>query len=156
MDELTDSEIEDLVFGEYALSSDIDLMKVPEPERSFVAIYCAQGIIDNGGLRYFFESDFPTVDAYTIILQSYRNIGFPKLAEALEKVFTLFPNSLPHLNLYKRALFLEEYFSEFSEKCHPTVNWAESMFFKQSESVYRSAVVLYRREALNNEREKVE
>ena len=145
MAELTDNEIEDLVFREYAPSPDIDLIQVPEPERSFIAIYCAQGIIDNGGLRYFFENDFPTKEAYTIIMQSYRNIGFPELAEAIEKVFMLFPNSVPHPNLHKRSGFLNEYFDEFSDKYHPTVKWTEDMLFKQSGKVYSNVVALYRR-----------
>ena len=33
--------------------------RLSDPLRTFVIVYSAQGLIDNGGLEYFFASDFP-------------------------------------------------------------------------------------------------
>jgi hypothetical protein len=36
-----------------------DPRRLSEPARTLVLVYGAQGVIDNGGFRYFFENDWP-------------------------------------------------------------------------------------------------
>ncbi len=46
---------------------DGDVFKLPEAFQTVVVIETAQGIIDNGGLEYFFESDFPSNPPYAFL-----------------------------------------------------------------------------------------
>ena len=40
--------------AQYEAAGD-DIMRLPEPVQTFLAVYSAQGIMDNGGLQFFFE-----------------------------------------------------------------------------------------------------
>lgn len=144
MRDLTDKQIEDLVFQKYTISDKFDIENISEPERSLIAVYTAQGIIDNGGLSYFFESDFPDENAYTVMAESYRNIGKNSQPEAIEKVLAIFPNSKPHSDLRDRDAFLSKYFDELGSDYHPVVKYAEDILFRESASAYESAMDFYR------------
>ena len=52
-----------------------DVTRLSEPHRTVVVIHAAQGIIDNGGLIYFFESDWPGTPPYSVFSDAYRRIG---------------------------------------------------------------------------------
>src|SRR4051794_17041806 len=66
------------------------------PLQTVVVISSAQGIIDNGGLEYFYESDFPGNPPYSFIAEAYRRIGAVGAAECIEKTASMFPFPEPH------------------------------------------------------------
>ncbi|UTW45406.1 DUF4375 domain-containing protein [bacterium SCSIO 12696] len=133
--------LEKRIFDQYGGVQSIS--SVPEPAKTVVAIYAAQGVIDYGGLGYFFESDFPSDDAYSVICQSYRNIGMPERAEALEKILSLFPDSKPHKNHARRQKFIEKYFDYGS--LHPTVRWAEEVLDGSNGDACNEALEYYKK-----------
>src|SRR5688500_18729456 len=75
-----------------------DLEKLPRAVRTVAVVQVAQGIIDNGGLQYFFESDFPNQPPYDIFVDAYREIGAIVEADALAAAVRLFPFAEPHKN----------------------------------------------------------
>jgi hypothetical protein len=80
---------------------------LPESLRTVVIIYSAQGIIDNGGFQYFFESDFPETPDYSVFIDAYRRIGATDDAEAIARAISLFPFERPHLMVEKRNQFMK-------------------------------------------------
>ena len=58
------------------------------PERYAVAVYTAQGIIDNGGFDYLLENNFSEDKvAIDTIINGYDFFGFKKEANILKKLF---------------------------------------------------------------------
>ena len=84
-----------------------DLSVLPEPLQTLVLIYSAQGVIDNGGFQYFFESDWPGSPKYSVFSNAYRAIGANQVAVALDQATALFPFDEPHLNSGLRNDFLD-------------------------------------------------
>ncbi|PCJ51512.1 MAG: hypothetical protein COA79_26125 [Planctomycetota bacterium] len=83
-----------------------NLLNMDEIERVDLLIHSAQGIIDNGGLYYFFESDFPGRPPYQLFINTYKEIGDFKSAECLENAVNAFPFNEPHLHVDKRLEYL--------------------------------------------------
>jgi len=84
-----------------------NLEKLPLPLQTVVVIYTAQGIIDNGGFVYFFESDFPNNPDYKLFSECYRRIGADSAANNLDTAIELFGFDDPHIHEQKRRAFLE-------------------------------------------------
>ncbi|WP_027360582.1 DMP19 family protein [Desulforegula conservatrix] len=78
------------------------------PVQTVIAIYSAQGIIDNGSFQYFFESDFPQTPPYSFFSDAYRRIGADNVARNIDQAVELFGFPEPHLNIDKRKEFLEQ------------------------------------------------
>lgn len=78
-----------------------------EPLQTVLAIYAAQGIIDNGGLEYFFESDFDDSPPYEYFVKAFRRVGAEHAADCIETAAKMFPFSNPHLYESKRRQWLE-------------------------------------------------
>lgn len=83
--------------------------KLPPPVRTAVLVHAAQGLIDNGGLQYFFESDFPGKPPYSIFVDAYRTVGASNEAKALADAVELFPFENPHRFQAQRDKFLEQF-----------------------------------------------
>src|SRR5450631_3474586 len=83
-----------------------DPEKLPVAMRHVVYVDAAQGLIDNGGLQYFFESNFPNCPEYSRFIDAYRAIGATEEAQALEAAVALFPFSEPHKFVQRRNDFL--------------------------------------------------
>lgn len=77
------------------------------PVQTVAVIDTAQGIIDNGGLEYFYESDFPGTPPYSFFVEAYRRIGAEAAASCLEASVLMFPFPEPHLHEAKRLQWLE-------------------------------------------------
>jgi hypothetical protein len=77
------------------------------PLQTVVVIYSAQGVIDNGGLEYFYESDFHNEPPYSFFSDAYRRIGADEAADCIEKTATMFGTPDPHLKRLERWAFLE-------------------------------------------------
>lgn len=133
--------IVDSIFSEYGDLADTQgIQAVPEPERTLIAIYTAQGIIGNGGFSYFFESEFKGDDCYKNIIKSYINIGLNTYAEAIQNVLNLFPNGMLQSKSKERENFIYKYLSGDDEANHSKiVEKAEEIFLKDSEEVYKLA-----------------
>lgn len=84
-----------------------DVLQLPLPVQTVAVIDSAQGIIDNGGLEYFYESDFPSNPPYSFFVEAYRRIGAETAASCLEASARMFPFSEPHLHEAKRLQWLE-------------------------------------------------
>ena len=83
--------------------------RVPPPVRTVVLVHAAQGLIDNGGLQYFFESDFPGQPPYSVFVEAYRTIGANGEAQVLADAVKLFPFAAPHRFQARRDKFLETF-----------------------------------------------
>ena len=64
------------------------IASLPISERYAVAVYTAQGIIDNGGFDYLLENNFlEGKKAIDTIINGYNFFGFKKEADILKKLF---------------------------------------------------------------------
>jgi hypothetical protein len=89
-----------------------DLAELPFEVRIVAIVHAAQGIIDNGGLQYFFEVDFPNKPGYSMFVDAYRVIGAIDAALALEQAVSLFPFEEPHLHVQDRNWFMDSFKNE--------------------------------------------
>jgi hypothetical protein len=85
-----------------------DVFKLPEPIQTVAVVQTAQGIIDNGGFEYFYESDFVGTPPYSFFVEVFRRIGAEAAAERIERTSRMFPFADPHLHEAKRQLWLDE------------------------------------------------
>jgi hypothetical protein len=81
-----------------------------EPYRTIVRICSAQGIIDNGGLIYFFEADWPGNPPYSDFADAYRRIGRSEAADSIEFAAASFGIPFPERNKEFRNEFMEKQF----------------------------------------------
>jgi hypothetical protein len=82
--------------------SGADLSKLPVPLQTVVLVTHAQGLIDNGSFKYFFENDMPGNPPYRTFSDAYRHIGATKAADLLDLAANLFPFENSHLSSDKR------------------------------------------------------
>lgn len=85
-----------------------DLSKLPLPVQSFILVYGAQGVIDNGGYKYFFEADWPGKPDYRLFITAYEAIGCPTQAAEMARVVSTFPFANPHLYMDERNEYMDE------------------------------------------------
>ena len=95
----------DEIFNKYegALKSK-GISCVDEPYRTVIAIYSVQGILDNGGFEYLFESKFNDEMPIEVFQKSYENIGTDKMAKLLAKAYGKRDN-LQELKLLNDEMF---------------------------------------------------
>src|SRR5688572_956304 len=86
-----------------------DLSNLPLALRVVAIVHAAQGIIDNGGLQYFFEVDFPGKPPYSLFVDAYREIGASDEASVLEQAVSLFPFRDPHQHVRDRNWFMDSF-----------------------------------------------
>ncbi len=89
-----------------------DICRVREPFRSLIIVYSAQGIIDNGGLKYFFETDYPGNPPYKYFIDAYKRTGSIEGSTCLQDAVNSFPFDEPHLNGDLRNKFMDENWEE--------------------------------------------
>jgi len=75
--------------------------------RTVAIVHAAQGIIDNGGLAYFFAMDFPQNPPYAMFVDAYHRIGADAVATCIAVGTTLFPFPQPHLHETKRRKWID-------------------------------------------------
>lgn len=85
-----------------------DVSQLPKPVQTVVVVDTAQGIIDNGGLKFFYESDFPGNPPYSFFVEVFRRIGAESVASCIEVTFRMFPFPQPHLYEAKRQQWLDD------------------------------------------------
>jgi tetratricopeptide (TPR) repeat protein len=86
-----------------------DPLQLPEPLRTVFLVQGAQGIIDNGGLQYFFGRDWEGQPPYSIFVDAYRTIGAKAEADALAAAIASFPFSDPHKDQDRRREFMDQF-----------------------------------------------
>jgi hypothetical protein len=91
-----------------------DPHKLDIPIQTVVVIFSAQGVIDNGGFQYFFESDFPQNPPYSFISDAYRRIGATEAAGYVDEAVAMFPFPDPHLSAKKRNAWMKKHAPEGS------------------------------------------
>ena len=79
------------------------------PLQTLLIVESAQGIIDSGGLEYFFEADFPNTPPYSWFVDAYRRIGADEAADCIEAASLLFPFDEPQCFAPLRELWLEKF-----------------------------------------------
>jgi len=84
-----------------------DLARLPLPARTLVLVTSAQGVLDNGGLAYFFSGDFPGAPSYDEFVAAYRRIGAEVPAQRLEAAVARFPFDRPQRRLAERRRWIE-------------------------------------------------
>lgn len=78
------------------------------PEQTVVVVETVQGIIDNGGLEYLYENDFPGNPPYSFFVDSFRRIGADSVASCVETTAAMFPFPEPHLHCDARLEWLDK------------------------------------------------
>lgn len=94
-------------FAELSRVGAMDRLAVPL--RTVIIVEAAQGIIDNGGLQYFLENDWPNQPPYAMFVEAYREIGAAGAADALVAGAALFPFKEPHRHQERRRKFLDQF-----------------------------------------------
>jgi len=116
----------DAVFARFEAAGE-DPARLPETDQTVVAVYGAQGVIDNGGLKFFFENDWPGSPPYSLFVEAYRRIGAAGVAGLLERAVSRFPFAEPHQHQELRREFMEsldesdDFFGEAA--CGDTLVW---------------------------------
>jgi Domain of unknown function (DUF4375) len=87
--------------------ADGSLTKLPLALQTVVVVTSAQGVIDNGGLEYFYENDYPHNPPYSLFVAAYRRIGALEAADCIEQTAAMFPFRNPHFHHEKRRGFME-------------------------------------------------
>ena len=82
--------------------------KLPTPLAVVWAVTQGQGTIDNGGLQYFFENDWPGNPTYVFFSNAFRSIGASKTASLIDEGIALFPSRRPELDLDLRRDVMEK------------------------------------------------
>jgi hypothetical protein len=88
-------------------AADGDVFRLPLPVQTVAVVQAAQGIIDNGGLEYFYESDFDGQPPYAFFVETFRRIGAQAAADRIETSSAMFPFVEPHLHETKRQHWLD-------------------------------------------------
>jgi Domain of unknown function (DUF4375) len=84
------------------------LRNAPVQIQVALGVATAQGIIDNGGLQYFYEVDFEEQGPYSEFVDAYEHVGASDAASLLARSIQLFPFDSPHLFEAKRQRWLDQ------------------------------------------------
>ena len=76
-------------------------------DQTILAVSSAQGVIDNGGFRHFFGSDWPRQPPYSFFSDAYRRIGQAGPAQCIDRAVRLFPFRNAERHEDRRERFLE-------------------------------------------------
>jgi Domain of unknown function (DUF4375) len=99
------------------------LEELGEPNRTIAVIYSAQGVIDNGGLFYFFESDWPSNPPYSLFADAYRRIGRTDAGDSIDDAAKSFGVQHPERKKDFRNAFMEKHFRTEETEGETTVEW---------------------------------
>jgi hypothetical protein len=108
LDKVSDVAFKKLADAEYRMES------VEEPYKTVAIIYSAQGVIDNGGMVYFFENDWSNNPPYSVFADAYERIGRVDAAKALRDAVESFGISNPEKNRKARREYMEAHQDRFN------------------------------------------
>ncbi len=92
--------------------AEANIDKLPKEVATFLMVYSAQGVIDNGGYVYFFEADWPNNPPYSKFVDAYKSIGCESQSTEFNRVISTFPFAEPHLKKDQRNQYMEDNFDE--------------------------------------------
>lgn len=122
------------------------LQNVARPIQVAIIVSTVQGIIDNGGLQYLYESDFEDQLPYSAFVDAYREAGASDAADLLERSYRLFPFESAHLFETERQKWLDDVseiadheFNQLSDRLvgHPSVE-SKLMEYMDQHDWYKS------------------
>jgi hypothetical protein len=82
-----------------------NIADLPSELQTFIRVYSAQGVIDNGGLAHFFDNDWEGQPPYRVFTDAYRAIGALEMAEWIDSVAATYDFPNPHLDRKRREQF---------------------------------------------------
>ena len=85
-----------------------------DPYKTVAIIYSAQGVIDNGGMGYFFENDWPNNPPYSVFADAYERIGRVDAARALRDALKSFDVPNPERNRKARMEYMKAHQERFN------------------------------------------
>jgi hypothetical protein len=80
-----------------------DVSALPKEMQVVLRVHSAQGVMDNGGLQFFFESNWEGTPPYSVFVEAFREIGAYEAADRLEEAVAMFSFENPHLHADKRC-----------------------------------------------------
>lgn len=101
-----------------------DLSVLEEPSQTIVVITSAQGQIDNGGLRSFFECDWPGSPPYSLFIDAYDRIECHAEASAIRHAVDSFGIDSPEHHVEERNAYIKNH---NGKKSHSVSGWEESI-----------------------------
>lgn len=101
-------EISSIAFQKLEAAGD-DFSNIEEPYRTVAIIFAAQGVIDNGGLVYFFENDWPHAPPYSVFADAYERIGRLEAAHAIRNAAASFGVDMPERECDRRRKFIDQH-----------------------------------------------
>ena len=107
-----------------AIETENDIHLLPKPVRTFLLVYSAQGVIDNGGYAYFFGSDWPDKPPYEYFYEAYNEIGCTHQAEDIQRVISTFPFIDPHLKMDERKKYIKE---NYDDEAFEVSGWGDAL-----------------------------
>jgi deoxyribodipyrimidine photolyase len=103
---------------------------LPIELQTFIRVYAAHGVIENGALDYFYERDWPGKPAYSEFSEAYRRIGAVSAAECIEETERMLRLERPEASSAKRERAIAKLKRESSSRfetlsiricCHQSV-----------------------------------
>ena len=125
---------------------DGDITRLSMPIQTVAVIYSAQAVIDNGGLEYFYESDFDGTPEYSFFVEVYRRIGAEDAASCIEESAAMFPFEQPNLYEFKRQQWLD---SVKENENHPFVKLSRKICGDSSVFIKLEAYVVAHRDCFS-------
>lgn len=110
--ELDDESLLMQVIEKITTAEGFDIHDVSQAHRNVVAVITAQAVIDNGGFRHFFESQFDGSADYQMFVQAYQDVGAAESADALNQALMMFPDGVPPSEVDERQKYLNAIFDE--------------------------------------------
>lgn len=102
-----------------------DMGTVSTPIATFLRVISAQGYLDNGGYRYFFEGDWwPGNPSYGDFAFAYHDIGCHAQALDLMRVVDTFPFAEPHLHLEQRNRYMDQ---NYDQEALGVAGWGDAL-----------------------------
>jgi hypothetical protein len=86
---------------------DKELDKLPVAQQFFICVYTSHAIMVNGGLEYFYESDFEDQRPYAYFVKAFRAVGLDRAARCIEASERMLGVDEAHLHEAKRQAALE-------------------------------------------------
>ena len=101
-----------------------DMTRLTASVRTFLLVYGAQGVIDNGGYKSFFGDNWPGNPPYQDFISAYEAIGCRTQARELRRVVATFPFPNPHLDKDRRRAFME---SNYDKTALSVRGWGDAL-----------------------------
>lgn len=84
----------------------VDASAMPEPHRVVLFVCHAHLSLRHGGFRTLFDSEFPGDPDFRGTLQAFETIGAADASDAFRRAFSVFPDSIPPVELDDRRAIL--------------------------------------------------